>query len=334
MPKTNLLINLPPGFFASPATREALRRAKALCSVRKRSWNAPDEIRKDLQWADAVLMWSWPVFTDEMLDKAPRLKFSGNIDVSRHSAEIFLRRGLAVSTSRRAWAPAVAEMALGLTLSTLRKISACHLAMRAGKEKWVQRFPDDVDPDERELTGRPVGIVGFGAVGRRYAELLAPFHCPISVYDPFLPPDAAARAGVQPVSLNALLKRSDVVTLCAASNAGTRHLLGKREITTLRQRAVLVNVARAALVDTSALIARLKQNDLYAAIDVFDREPLDPHAELRRLPNAFLTPHRAGGVLSSVTRTVAMLVDDLEAHLNGRPRAYALTASMLPGLDA
>lgn len=130
-----------------------------------------------------------------------------------------------------------------------------------------------------------------------------------------------------------LLKASDVVVLAAASNEGTRHLLGRREIAAMRKGAVLVNIARAALVDTDALVARLKKGDMYAAIDVFDKEPLPKNHPLRKLPNAWLTPHRAGGVLESVVRIMTWLTDDLEAYLAGKRRKHTMTTKMLSALD-
>ncbi len=334
MAKVNLLMNLPSGFFATPVLRPALRRLARIAKVRKRSHNTAAEIERDLAWADAVIMWSWPMLTDELLDKAPRLKLAGHIDIGQQGARVELARGLAASVSRRGFSPAVAEMALGLTLCTLRRISDYHAAMRRGKEAWVARFPDDIPAEERQLTGRPVGVVGFGGVGRRFAELLAPFRCTVRVYDPFLPVGLAEELGAQQVPLRELLKKSEIVVLCAASNPGTRRLLGSREIAALMPNALLVNVARAALVDTDALVARLRKGDLHAAVDVFDREPLPKDSPLRKLPNAYLTPHRAGGLLESVARIVDWLVDDLEAHLAGRPRAHALTEKMVPSLDA
>jgi phosphoglycerate dehydrogenase-like enzyme len=332
--KINLLVNLPAGFYRAPALRPVFARLARMARVRKRSHDTADQIRPDLAWADAVLMWSWPALTDDLLDAAPRLRFAGQLDVSQAAARVALGRGLAVSTTRGAWSPAVAEMALALALATLRKVSDYHAAMRRGAEKWVRVFPTDIDPEERQLTGRPVGIIGFGAVGRRLAELLAPFACrPLRVYDPFVSADVAARYGARPGRLRDLVRGSDVVVLCAASNAGTRHLLARREIAALRRGAVLVNVARAALVDTAALVARLRRGDLYAAIDVFDAEPLPRGSPLRRLPNAYLTPHRAGGVMESVVRIVGWLADDLENHLARRPLRYPLTAAMLPALD-
>ncbi|MCY3023691.1 MAG: hypothetical protein NTW87_32320, partial [Planctomycetota bacterium] len=330
MGKSKLLINLPSGFFKAPILKPVFRRLSRIATLRKRSYNTAEEIAPDLRWADAVIMWSWPKLTDELLDQATRLRFSGQLDITQSAARVALRRGLPVSVARRGWSPAVAEMALALILAALRRTSTYHAAMWAGKESWVRKFPQDIDPDERQLTGRPVGIVGFGAVGRRLGELLAPFHCPLRVYDPCLPAGVAARFGAQRTTLPGLIRNSDVVVLCAASNRSTRHLLGKREIAALREGAVLVNVARAALVDTHALLARLRKNDMYAAIDVFDAEPLAARSPLRKLPNVYLTPHRAGGILASVERIMTQLAGDLEAHLAGRPRAHALTETMLP----
>ena len=171
-------------------------------------------------------------------------------------------------------------------------------------------------------------------MGRRLAELLAPFRCPLWVVDPFAPEENFAAHQARRVGMDEMLAEADVVVLCAAANAGTRHLIGGPEIESLRPGAVLVNVARATLVDTDALAARLQRGEIFAAVDVFDREPLDKDSELRALPNAYLTPHRAGGILASVLRTLHWLVDDLEAVLSGGARRYALTEAMIPSLDA
>jgi len=334
MSHLNILVNLPAGFFTSPALTGAFARLAQHGTVRTTSHDTAEQITNDLAWADVVLMWSWPILDNMLLDAAPRLRFSGQLDITQRAARIALDRGLPVSVTRRAFSPAVAEMALGLILNTLRKISVHQGAMRTGTEQWVAGFPEDIDPDERELSGRAVGLIGFGAVGQRLCELLQPFCCHLCTYDPFVPEGVAERAGVRRTDLHTLLAASEVVVLCAASNAGTAHLLAAPEIALLPPRAVLVNVARAALVDTPALIARLRQGDLYAALDVFDQEPLPADAELRTLPNAFLTPHRAGGILDSVSRLLNQLIDDLEAYLDELPRTHALAESWLPSLDA
>ncbi len=93
------------------------------------------------------------------------------------------------------------------------------------------------------------------------------------------------------------------------------------------------NVARAALVDYEALTNRLRKGDLIACLDVFDSEPLPDDSELRRLPNAYLTPHRAGGIISSVQRNLNWLIDDYEALLADESRRYPVTEAMIPSLD-
>lgn len=330
----HILVNLPDGFFRCDELRPVWDRLGALGDRRFTSHDTAAQIAADLAWADAVLMWSWPVLTDELLDAAPQLRYAGHLDISQRGANIALQRSLPVSVARQGFSPAVSEMALALILSTLRRVSDYHAAMRAGGERWVADFPADIDPLERELAGRSVGLIGFGRVGQGLARLLAPFGCPLRVYDPFVPEGALAAFGAQRVPLDELLMGAEVMVLCAAANDGTHHLLGADEIALLPPNTVLVNVARAALVDTAALVARLRRGDLFAAIDVFDQEPLARDSALRALPNAYLTPHRAGGTIASVLRILHALADDLEATLDGRPRAYALTEAMIPSLDA
>jgi phosphoglycerate dehydrogenase-like enzyme len=329
-----LLVNLPDGFFTHPDLTAIFARLSRLGDVRCTSHNSADEIAPDLAWAEAVILWSWPAYTAELLDRAPDLKYSGHIDITQRGARVALERGLPVSVSRHGFSPAVAEMALALILATLRRITDHQAQMRAGTETWVARFPTDIDPQERELSGRSIGLIGFGNVGRRLVRLLAPFGNMIRIYDPFVTAEMFKGYNVTQVELHEMLRESEVVVLCAASNAGTKHILGAAEIELLRPHAVLVNVARAALVDTPALTARLERGDLYAALDVFDKEPLEADSPLRSLPNAYLTPHRAGGIIASVQRNLTWLVDDLVAVFAGQERRHALTEAMLPSLDA
>jgi len=330
--KCRLLVNLPSGFFRCPQLKGVFARLGRLAVLRKRSHNKAEEIEKDLAWADAVLMWAWPVLSRELLARCPRLRFAGHINIVQASAKAELEHGLVVSEARHGWSPAVAELALGLILCGLRRISDYHAAMRAGTEHWVSDFPVDIDPLERQLAGRAVGIVGFGAIGRRLAELLEPFRVHLRVYDPYVPRVVAERLGGKLVPLADLVKNSEVVVLCAANNPGTKHLLGRREIAALPRNALLVNVGRAWLVDMDALVRRLEKGDLFAALDVFDTEPLPLDSPLRKLPNAWLTPHRAGAPIESVVRILNMLADDLEAFLQGRELKYPLTMEMLHAL--
>jgi phosphoglycerate dehydrogenase-like enzyme len=221
-------------------------------------------------------------------------------------------------------------MALTLMLAGLRKTSTFHQQMRTGSEPWVGDFPADIDVGERQLTGRSVGIVGFGGIGRRLAELLRPFATDLRVHDPFVPASAMKPYGARPSSVAELVRKSDVIVLCAANVDGAAHLLDTKEIAALKPGCVLVNIGRSMLINMPALVERLRKNDITAMLDVFDKEPLEKDSVLRTLPNAFLTPHRAGGIMESVQRALTMLTDDLEAQMKGRKRRYAVAAKMLP----
>lgn len=327
--KPNLLINLPPSFFTVPWLKPQLARLAKLGSVRTSSHNTPEEIASDLAWADSAVMWSWPVFDEKILKAAGGLDYLGQINTTGTTAKACLKLKIALSEARHCWSPAVAEMALTLILAGLRRTSEFHIQMRAGAEPWVGDFPRDIDPFERQLTGLTVGIAGFGGIGRRLAELLRPFNVTLKVFDPFVPASVMKPFGASKATVAQIVKSCDVVVLCAANTDGAAHLLDTKEINALKPGCVLVNVGRSMLVNMGALTARLKKRDMFAMLDVFDKEPLEKDSVLRSLPNAYLTPHRAGGICESVQRAMAMLADDLEAQQKGRKRKYAVTSRML-----
>lgn len=328
MNKPKTLVNLPPGFFATPALEPLWARLDGLADVRRASCNTVPEILPLLADREAVIMWSWPKLGPAEFARAPHLKFCGHLNVYGSMAKAALDRGIAVSEAGRAWSPAVAEMALALILSGLRKLGSYHHAFRTGSEAWIADFPADIDPGERQLTGRAVGIVGFGGIGRRLAELLAPFQPELRIYDPYVAADVARQLGGQPVALDELLRQSEVVVLAAANTAETKNLIGAGQLELLRPDALLVNVCRASVVDTGALLTRLAKGGFTYLTDVYDREPLPGDSPLRAMPNVFGTPHRAGAPMESIIRILTWLIDDLAAHLDNRPRQHAITAAL------
>ncbi len=327
----NLLVNLPAGFFATPELAPVFERLARSANVARSSHDDAKALSDAARDADLLLMWAWPLLDEPALADLRRLKWVGHLNATQAQVRAELARGLAVSEARRGWSPAVAELALTLVLCGLRKVSAHHAAMRAGSETWVANFPRDVDPEERQLSGRSVGVVGFGGIGQRFAELCAPFRVRLRVYDPYVPREVVENFGAELVALEELCNSSEVLVLCAADNAGTRRLLSRALIGALPKSSLLVNVGRASLVDSEALVERLERREIYAALDVFDVEPLPKSSGLRSLPNVLLTPHR-GAPLESVFGILSMLADDLEAFVAGRPRAHAAAESCLHAL--
>ncbi len=327
---TKLLINLPAPFFKAELLKDRFDRIAQKYDVRHTSHNTQDEMAKDLPWAEAILMWAWPVFRDIEFDLAKNLKILAQINSCRVTAENAMKRGVALSEARHAWSPAVAELALALILGGLRRTSDFHMKMRLGQDAgiWVNHFPTDIDPTERQLTGRTVGIVGFGAIGRRLAELLAPFRVKLLVNDPFLPQSVFAAAHAQRASVEDICRECDIVVLCAANVPAAEKTITAAHIQMLRKNALLVNVGRSMLIDMPALARRLAQNDLIAMLDVFDNEPLEKDSPFRTLPNTYLSPHRGGGIYESLYRALDGLSGDIDAFFEGRERTFTVTQDM------
>lgn len=239
---SHILLNLPGSFHSADFLQPCIERLRALGELRQSSHNTAEDISDDLTWADSVLMWAWPRLEAELLAASAPIHYIGHIDMSQRMARAELGAKIAVSLSKSAWSPAVAEMALTLILSSLRRTSNYHQEMWEGKEHWCSALslPDDVDPAERELTGMSVGIVGLGQVGQRLAKFLQPFEVQLHVVDPFVPDAVIERFHGRRVNIDEMIAACDVVVLCAAANEGTSRLFNAKRIEALRPDAVYV----------------------------------------------------------------------------------------------
>lgn len=327
---TKILVNLPEGFYKTEELKKVISHLEDIANTRFRSHNTIEEIRDDMKWADAIIMWAWPVFTDVDLKEASDLKYIGQITTTQRLVKAALRNNITVSDARHCWSPAVSEFALGLMLNGLRKISDYNAEMKLCKENWYGVDPAEFPPLERQLTGRSVGIVGFGGVGRRLAELLSPFHVDIRIFDPFIQMKLAEEYNAKLMPLDDVMKDSEIIVLCAANNDGTKKMIGEDQIALLRKDSILINVGRASLVDMEAIQKAVEKQHIIAMLDVYDHEPLEMDSPLRNLKNIYLTPHRAGGLLESFERSISMLTYDFEAFIGGREMKYSVTEEMLP----
>jgi phosphoglycerate dehydrogenase-like enzyme len=229
-------------------------------------------------------------------------------------AECF-RRGIRVLSCAPAFGPAVAEMALALALAVARDVAAGDAAMRAGTEKYYRAG----NAGSFLLYDQPVGFIGFGGLARALKPLLAPFRCPIQVYDPWLKEGFLRRQGVTPVALDTLLSTSKVIFVLAAPSSENRALLNRERLRRIPRGAALVLISRAHLVDFDALTEMVTEGRFKAAIDVFPTEPLPPDHPIRKAPNTVLSAHRAGGDAGGYRFIGRMVVDDLEAIVAGLP---------------
>jgi phosphoglycerate dehydrogenase-like enzyme len=236
--------------------------------------------------------------------------FLANVDYDACRA-----RDIHVLVASGAFAPAVAEAALGMAISLARGIDAADRAMRAGTETYGL----ESNADAFLLTGSAVGIVGFGDLGRALRRLLVPLRCQVRVHDPWLPDEAIRHEDASPVELYELLASSRVVFVFAAATAENERFLGARELDLMPPGSALLVLSRAAVMDFDAVVERVRAGRLRAAVDVFPDEPLAPGHPARALDGLLLSPHRTGGMPEAFLEIGRMAVADLELILRGLP---------------
>jgi len=285
------------------------------------------QLRSEIANAD-VLMTTWhsPFLTREMLGQQPRVKLiahCGGEVKSRVAEEIF--EFVTITNAADPMARGVAEMAVGLTLTLVRRIPAYAAEMRNG----VIRTNEQVSEGET-LFGRRVGIVGFGRIGRALAELLKPFRVDVLVSDPYAQREAVTACGGTVVDLDELVRSCSVVVLCAALTPETRGMFDRRRLSLLPNGSHLINVARGGLIDLEALLEELRKKRITAALDVTDPlEPLPADHELRKLPNVTLTPHIAAGGIEMRREMGAVAVEEVVRFATGRQPLNRVTTEML-----
>jgi D-3-phosphoglycerate dehydrogenase len=222
-----------------------------------------------------------------LLDAAGGLRILTKLGVGVDNIDLSAarQRGVDVTNAPGGNANAVAELALGLMIAVLRSIPQMHTSARQGT--WERR----VGP---ELTGKTVGLVGFGAIGRLLARRLAGFDVELIAWDPYPDADAASSLGVRLVELDEVFSSADLLSLHVPALPSTRHLVGERTLALMKPSAYLINTARGALVDENALVAALDGGRLAgAALDVFEVEPVPLGHPLTRHPRTVTTSHGA-----------------------------------------
>lgn len=247
-----------------------------------------------------------PRVTERVLAAAPGLRMVGELEGDRFAGRVDVdaadRYGVLVVDTTHGSSYPVAEWALALMVLGMRDVG-----------RWARRT---------ELTGKRVGLVGFGHIAWRLVELVRPFGVEVLAHDPYSPRELADALGVTFAPLDAVLAGTDVVVCLAPLTPRTRGLIGARELDLLTPGTVFVNVSRGAIVDSVALLARLRRGDVVACLDVHDPEPVPPDAEIRTLPNVFLSPHVAGTTVESRSRFFGLMVEEIERLIRGaEPRA-------------
>jgi D-3-phosphoglycerate dehydrogenase len=268
---------------------------------------------KQLQGAAGLLLRSGYV-TRELLEQLPDLRVIGvhGTGVDPVDVAACTERGVVVTNTPGANADAVTELTLALMIDVLRRVpQSAHATQH-------ERAWDAARHTGGELKGRTLGLVGYGAIGRRVGTIAKAFGMSVIASDPGLTDDEIRTRGAEPTTFDALLGAADVVSLHAPAIPATHHLINAKTIAGMKPTAIIINCARGSLINENDLAAALSEGRLGgAALDVLDGEPPDPNSPIFNAPNIILTPHMAGSTHECLATIARMAGEDIARVLRG-----------------
>lgn len=265
------------------------------------------------QGARAVFATAFDEMDADMLQALPQsveLIASIGVGVDHIDLEAAQARGIQVSNTPEVTTACLADTTMGLIIAACRRFREGLDIAKTGEgrgmltpESWGQR-----------VTGRTLGIVGMGNVGREVAKRARAFDMKIIYTTPRPSAEIDEAFNAQPVCLDDLLKQSDVISLHCPLKEETHHLIDKAAIEKMKPAAVVINISRGPVIDELALIEALKTRRIFAAgLDVFETEPGPIREALRELPNVFCLPHAASATLESRSAMAARVLANIDA---------------------
>ena len=289
--------------------------------------------------------------TEKVLAKSPHLKLiasvragpQANIDVDAAT-----KRGIPVIYSPGRSADTVADFAIGMLIAVTRHIAKGHYLvknrtlteenpLRPGFAKrdivWITNDPKNFPYLKLRgvgLTGKTLGIIGLGAIGKEVAKRAACFKMKVIAYDPYVSEKEAKKVGAKLVDKDTLFREADFVSVHAKVTEETINLVGEKEFNLMKPTAFFINTARAALVDQKALYSALREKRIAgAALDVFENEPLKPDDPLLELDNVVLTPHIAGACEDNYKKASLIVTQGIKDYIEGRQPQYIINPEVL-----
>ena len=257
-------------------------------------------------------------FDAELLAVLPKLRYVVFTGTRNATLDLAALKALNIPVSHTEWGPSkesTCELTWSLILAATRQLETQTALLRSGQ--WR---PDQALPLAGVLHGQTLGLIGLGEIGGRVAKVGQALGMNVVAWSPHMTPERAAQHGATAVSLEELLANSKVVSLHLVPTPATRQLLNSERLALMRPDSLLVNTSRSALVDGAALVNALEQGRPgFAALDVFDVEPLPAGEPLRQLPNVLLTPHLGFVTEPVFERFAAGVTECLKAWLEEQP---------------
>ena len=273
-----------------------------------------DELAGRLLGADIVVnVQRFNAFDRALFERLPRLRLISIFGTGTDKVDLTAATelGIVVTNTPAATSISVAELNMGLLLDVARSISLSDHKVREGV--WGSQFG-------MQLRGKTIGLIGLGAIGAEVARIALAFGMKVIGWSFSDDPARASRLGLELVDLDELLRTADVVSLHVRNTPEAAGMIGRREIDLIKPGAILINTARAAIVDQDALLEALNSGRIAGAgLDVHMEEPLPPGNPWVELENVVLTPHAGAMTQDAFDREVTIGVDNVTAFLEGEP---------------
>jgi len=271
----------------------------------------------------ALIVRSRTTVSKSVLARATNLKVVGragvgvdNIDVGEATA-----RKIVVVNAPTASTISVAELAIGHMISLFRHLTEADRSVKDGK--WEKKKLEG-----RELSGKTLGLVGSGRIGAEVAKRAEAFGMRVIAYDPYLSRPTAEALGIRLVDKDAVFREADVVSVHAALTPETKGMIDAAELAQMKRGAILVNCARAEIVQEAALVDALRSGRLAgAAADVFETEP-PVGSPLLTAPNAVFTPHLGASTHEAQARAGSIIADQVIKALDGRRPEFVVNPAV------
>lgn len=293
-------------------TKEPIERHLQLEKHGPDSFTYAAEYIAKLQSADVIVSFYSPVpsasFEGTRKPEAVIILRSGveNVNLEKATAA-----GVKVINAPGRLAAPVAEFTIGLMISEMKNIGRSHCKLMKGE--WCTKFSNS--SIVYNVKGHNVGLVGCGAVGKRVAKVMRAMEANVLVHDPYCNPKELIAQGCEPVSLEELCERSDVISVHYRLTEETENLINSKHFALMKKTAYIINTARAGLIEQDALIDALQTGKIAGAgLDVFHEEPLPQDSPLLRLDNVTLTPHLAGSCTDLMDLTLDVVMKCLDHY--------------------
>ena len=273
-----------------------------------------EELKKLIADVDACVVRSGTQITAEVIAAAKELKVIGRAGVGLDNVDLEAasKRGIVVINTPGGNTVSAAELAFCMIMALARNITEANNSVKRGE--WERKKFIGT-----ELDGKTLGVLGLGRIGGEVAKRAQAFRMRVVAYDPFLRADKAAQIGVEPMSLEEVMKVSDFLTLHLPLTAENKHMIGEKEFAKMKKGVRIVNCARGGLIDEKALATAIRSGQVAGAgLDVFESEPPPKDHELFKLPQVILTPHQGASTEEAQVAVAVDVAQSIIDYLHGK----------------